>query len=597
MKRQRIGRLRSSLTLLVILSFIGVFIFRLADIQVVRADELNEASLDKRSVPLKLYGTRGNIVDEEGSILATTELRYDVQMSPRNVSDFVRVKNMGEGSSEREDVSSEQALAEIGALTGQSGEEIQKIVDEALAKDPKSDFAYVKRSVNLQTMEAVKDLQVPWLTYAPNASRTYPNGAVGGNVVGFVGRDNTPLAGIEVSQESCLVATDGMETYERGADGVALPGSAVVVQDKVDGGTVKLTLNTDLQWQVQQIVDRQKEVSGAEYAYATVMEAKTGKLRAVAEDGSVDPNNFAASDEDKRTSRAFLNSYEPGSTFKTLTAAALIDQGLANPGTRVMVPGERVTPNGANFRDSWPHGPTPYTLTGIMIDSSNVGLSMLAEQLSNQQRYDYFKKFGIGEPTNTGMGASESRGIMRDWTAWDNQTGYTTMFGQGLASTIIQTTSAYQAFANGGTRIPASVVESCTASDGTVTEFMSGDPVQVVKPESAKTMTDMLEMFSSESSLGSYVDIPGYRIAGKTGTAQQTDPNTGAYRDIYVYSFAGYFPAEDPQYVVVFTLGYPPNSVGARDSVTGFRDVAQAAIKTYAVPPSTVPAVPLPKRY
>ncbi len=590
MKKRRTGRLRSTLAFVAIVAFVGIFIFRLADIQVVRADALNATSLDKRSVPHTIYGVRGDIVDEDGSILATTEVRYDVQLSPKNVK-------AAEGTNAKKKLEVDKNLADIGALTGQTGEEIRAIVDAALVENPKSDFAYVKRSVDLQTMTALKALKIPWLTFAQNASRAYPNGAVGGNIVGFVGSDNTPLAGIEASQDTCLADVDGEETYERGADGVAIPGSTAIVKDKTDGGSVKLTLNKDLQWQAQQVVDRQKVVSGSSYAYAVVMEAKTGKIRAVAEDDTVDPNNFAASDNDHLISNAFKNFYEPGSTYKTLTAAALLDQGVADPGTRVMTPGSRVTPNGAKFKDAWDHGNTPYTLTGIMVDSSNVGLSLLGEKLSDQTRYDYLKKFGMGDATNAGLGSVESGGLLRDWTDWDNQTGYTTMFGQGLGSTIIQTADAYQALANGGTRIPASLVEECTSADGTVTPYKAGDPVQVVSPEAAQNVTKMLEMLPQDSWLTNYISIPGYRLAGKTGTAQQTDPETGAYSDMYVYSFAGYFPAEDPQYVVVFTLGFPPNSVGAREAVIGFRDVAQATIKTYAVPPSTTPAETLPKRY
>ncbi|GAA3586638.1 penicillin-binding protein 2 [Klugiella xanthotipulae] len=575
-----------------ILSAVCMFVFRLVDIQIVQAPELNATSLDKRSVPLVTYGIRGDIVDEDGTVMATTDVRYDVQMSPKNVRTINRLEP---GGVQTVKVTPAQQFAEIGSITGQKADEIEKIVSDALAENPKSDFAYVKRSVDLKTLKALKELGIPWLTFSQNASRIYPNGAVGGNLVGFVGTDNAPLAGVELSQNACLAETNGKETYERGADGVAIPGSTVKVEERVDGGTLQLTINKDLQWQTQQIVQRQKEATGAQWAVATVADTATGQLRAVGESNTVDPNNIKASAAEDLTSKAFLYGYEPGSTYKAITAAALIDTGTATPLTQVLVPGSYVAPNGAKFRDSWSHGDTRYTLTGILVDSSNVGISLLGHGLSDETRYDYLQKFGIGTPTNAGL-ASESSGILHPYQEWDPQTSYTTMFGQGVSSTIVQTTGAYLTFANGGKRMPLSIIDNCTYPDGTVTPYDAGDPVQVISPESAKTMTSMLEMLPQDSWLTDVIAIPGYRIAGKTGTAQQPD-GQGGYMSTYIYSFAGYFPADNPKYVVVFSIAHPATADGARQAVIGFRDVAQATIKAYAVPPSTTPAETLPKHY
>nr|WP_208402584.1 penicillin-binding protein 2 [Lysinibacter cavernae] len=571
--------------------FVVVFVFKLADIQVVNADELTETALDKRSVPIPTYGIRGDIVDEKGVLLATTDVRYDVQLSPKNVGSFHRALD----TNQTKEVSKAEALAEIGAITGQSGEEIQKIVDDALAINPKSDFAYVKRSVDLAALNALKDLSIPWLTFDQNPSRTYPNGAIAGNLVGFVGDDNVPLAGVELSQDACLADQNGEETIERGADGVTIPGTTVKVKDKVDGGTVKLTIDSDLQWQAQQIVNRQVETTGARWGLATVQEVSTGKMRAIAESNTVDPNDVDASAAEDRNSKAYLWPFEPGSTYKTITAAALIDQGLATPTTQVIAPGSYEAPNGARFADSWSHGPIQYTLTGVMVDSSNVGISLLGANMTAETRYSYLKKFGLGEPTNSGLG-DESGGQLRPWEEWDYQTTYNTMFGQGLSSTVIQTSDIYQALANGGTRLPAQLVEGCESADGTFTAHDPGEPVQVVSPETAKTTTSILEMLPQDSWLTDRIAIPGYRIAGKTGTAEQVD-ETGSYGDTYVNSFAGYFPADDPKYVVVFVLGHPEVQMGAPETVNGFRDVAQATIKTYAVPPSTTPAETIPKNF
>lgn len=352
MSRRRSKALRRSLAIALIGLVAGVFAIRLIDIQVVSAAALNSEAEGKRAVPVTITSLRGDIVDRNGEILATTDERYDVQLSPKNTrvheGAFWRVSNDPEiGAIE---VTTEEAFAEIGAITGQSVEELRAIVDSALAENPKSDFAYVKRSVDLTTLNKLKALGVPWLTFASNHVRSYPNGAVGGNIIGFAGADEVPQAGVELSQNTCLTGTDGVESFERGADGVALPGSVVVTQAAVNGGTVALTLDRDLQWEAQQAINSQTIAAGAQWGLLTIMDAKTGELVAVAEDGSVDPGHIDGSDPAKREARSFVAPYEPGSTFKTITTAALIDQGAASPDTPISLRGPGSPSQGCGSR-------------------------------------------------------------------------------------------------------------------------------------------------------------------------------------------------------------------------------------------------------
>lgn len=590
MKEERRKRRRGTLALAVVLLIVMAFVFRLVDIQVVRAAELNEASVGKRSVPVVTKSIRGDIVDRNAEVLATTELRYDVQLSPKNVSPFHRAQGV-----ETVEISKKEAFTEIGAVTGQSADEIATIVKEALKKDKKSDFAYVKRSVDLAQLTALKKLNIPWLTFDQNPSRVYPNGAVGGNVVGFVGSENEAQAGIELSQDVCLAGTDGSATYERGADGVALPGSTVVKDEVVNGGTVKLTLDRDLQWQVQQAVNEQATKVRAEWVMAIVMNAKTGEIVAVGEDASVDPNNVSATPAEKREARSYVAPYEPGSTFKTITTAALFDQGLATPMTTLLTPGSFATAEGAKFNDSFAHGDIPFTLTGIMVQSSNIGISILGSKISNEQRYKYLTKFGIGQSTNSGMPLEDS-GMLMSWEDWDVQTQYTTMFGQGVSSTIVQTAGVYQTIANGGVRIPPTLVEECVTEAGKVIKHGSGDSVRVISAEAAATTTTVLENVAQQSWTKQYAEIPGYRIAAKTGTAEQADGN-GGYRKSYVHTYAGFYPAEDPQYVTVFSVAHPAAGDGGVAASRGFKAVAEATIKAFHIPPSTGSANVYPQRY
>ncbi|MBK0419214.1 penicillin-binding protein 2 [Leucobacter sp. CSA1] len=597
MRTQRRLRGRRALALLLVAVGALVFAVRLVDLQVVSASALNEDARDKRAVPVTIPSLRGDIVDRNGEVLATTDERYDVQLSPKNtqINDGIFHRPAADGGIGTEEVTAEQAFAEIGEVTGQSAEEIQQIVDDALEIDEKSDFAYVKRQVDLSTLNRLKELGIPWLTFESHHTRTYPNGGVAGNIVGFSGFEDVPQSGVEVSQDACLTGQDGSEVYERGADGVALPGSVVVTEETVDGGTVQLTIDRDLQWEAQQTINEQVQDVAAEWGYLVVMDIKTGELLAVAEDGSVDPNDVDASDPAKREARSFVSPYEPGSTFKAITAAALIDQGAATPFTPQLTPANWSPEPGVQFRDSFSHGEEPWTLTGIMVNSSNVGISMLGSRLSEETRYDYLQRFGVGEATQAGMPVEDS-GLLYPVDEWDRQTSYNTMFGQGLSSTIVQTAGVYQTIANDGVRMPPSVVRGCVDAEGELAESDHGEPVEVLKPETAETMMHILEADVQEGWIKDNVSVPGYRVAGKTGTAEQPD-GQGGYRPDFVSSFAGVFPADDPQYVAVASIAFPKAGNGGVAAQRAFRSAAEATIRTFHVPPSTGAYEPLPVTY
>ncbi|MBP1325547.1 cell division protein FtsI (penicillin-binding protein 3) [Leucobacter exalbidus] len=593
----RSGRLRRTIALAIIVVMGLVFLVRLADVQVMSAAALNADAFEKRAVPVTVPSLRGDVVDRNGVVLATTDERYDVNVSPKNTKlnggkfwgpDIER----GAGTIE---VTSKEAFQQIGEVTGQTADEIQKIIDDALAIDKKSDFAYIKRSIDLSTLNKLKELKIPWLTFDYHHKRSYPNGAVAGNLIGFSGLDEVPQAGVEISQEECLTGVNGLETYERSADGVALPGSVVVTRKAVNGGTVELTIDRDLQWEAQQSINAQVQKVAAEWGFLVVMDVKTGELVAVAEDGSVDPNDVDASDASKREARSFVYPYEPGSTFKTITAAALIEEGLAAPETHNLTPDYLEPEPGVRFGDSFSHEPMPWTLTGILTQSSNVGTAMLGSALSADARYDYLHKFGIGVSTQAGLLVEDS-GLLYNSADWDRQTSYNTMFGQGLSSTIVQTAGVYQAIANGGVRVPPSIVKSCTGANGKTTTPDHGDEVTVVSPDTAGQVLSMLETVVDQSWITDLVAIPGYRVAGKTGTAEQSD-GQGSYRGDYVHSFAGIFPADDPQYVAVASIAYPAAGDGSTAALTAFREAAEATIRTFQIPPSTGEFTPLPTEY
>ena len=581
---------RGTIVLAVVVLLVAVFTIRLIDIQVIQAAALTQQSVDKRSIPTTVYAKRGQITDKNGTVLADSVMRYNVTVSPKNAKDFLRQTDRSEVT-----ITPQQAAIEIGTLTGQKPEDILKIIADALAENPKSDFAYIKKAVDVDTFRALNALEIPWLFFEQAPGRTYPNGAVAGNLLGFVGSDGSAQAGLESGWDSCVAGVNGEEMYQRGADGVRIPGSTVTSVKSQNGGTLKLTIDSDLQWFVQQSLAKQVDKYSAEWGIAVVQEAKTGKLLAVADYPTLDPNNVDATDESNRGSRAFMSPYEPGSTMKPITASMLIDSGVATPETQVWDPYYISFPNGAEVTDAVMHGTLPLTLTGVLEQSSNVGMSQLGDTLAADKRYDYMLKFGLSSISDSGYPA-ESAGILASSDQWDNQTHYTVTFGQGVATTAIQMSSAYQAIANNGKLIPATIVDSCTMPDGTVVKPEASETTQVIKPQSARTVIDMMENFVTQGWINKEVTVPGYRVAMKTGTAQQPD-GMGGYKANYVVSNMGMIPAEDPQYIITVVIAEPKVSFTSMVCPPLFKAIEQQVIKRYRIKPSQGEAPVLPIRF
>ena len=583
---------------LALVLMVGWFLVRLVDIQVVRAAELNEASQDVRSQTRVIHGERGAILDANGTVLAESVMRYDIALSPKQalLGPVVREEPDPADPSKRVEVEVplEQVLAELGAVIGRSAEDLRAVIDASLESDPDSDFAYVAKLVDTEAYEQVKALDIPWVVPYEHPSRRYPNGAVAGNLLGFVGDEGDALAGLEYSEDACLAAEDGEMSYLHSLkDWVAIPGSEQVHTEARDGGDLQLTIDADLQYFVQRVAAEQVQATGAQWATVTVMEAKTGRLLAIADVPTVDPNTPSATESDDRGSRAFTAPFEPGSTFKALTAASVIDAGKGDPASGVTSDYRYRPANGADINDSFFHGPTNYTMTGMLIDSSNTAMSLFGERVSDEQRYEDMLDFGLGATTEVGF-AGEAPGDLHGGPGeWDNQTKYATMFGQGLTTTAIQIASVYQALANGGVRMPVTLVDGCRQPDGTVTEVASTEGRRVVSEKAADETAQMLERVYLEGWLAEKWEIPGYRVAAKTGTAHVSDGN-GGYQSGHLVSVSGFAPADDPEFVVSVSIMDPVKMNSSAASAPVFQQVMSQVLKKYRTVPSGAPAPELP---
>ncbi|HZW42578.1 MAG TPA: penicillin-binding protein 2 [Agromyces sp.] len=588
---------RILLSAVVLLALVGVFIVRLIDIQVVRAAELSEQANDVRSRPMTVFGTRGEIVDANGNVLADSVMRYDIVLSPKQAAKAVVEREVPdpehEGQTTETEVPLAQLAAELGAVVGLTGDQVQGIITSELAEDPEADYAYVAKLVDTETYEAVKALEIPWVYADDHPSRRYPNGAVAGNLIGWVDEDGNAGAGLELGEDECLASENGEVTSLRSLkDWVEIPGTEVVHKQAHDGGTLQLTIDSDLQWAVQRIAEAQVQATGAQWATVTVMEAKTGRLLAVADVPTVDPNDPASTPEGDRGSRSFTAPFEPGSTFKALTAASVIDHGKADPLSQIIAPYRYLPPNGANINDSGYHEDERLTLTGVLIESSNTGMSQFGERISDQERYDDMLRFGLGAETEVGFPAEAPGDLHGVPEEWDNQTKYATMFGQGLTTTAVQIASIYQTIANGGVRMPVTLVDGCRDENGKVTRTPS-EGTRVVSEQAADQTSQMLERVYQDGWLADKWNIPGYRVAAKTGTAQVPD-GQGGYQTGYLVSVSGFAPADDPEFVVSVSIMNPVKMNSSAASAPVFQEVMSQVLKKYRTVPSGAPAPELP---
>jgi cell division protein FtsI (penicillin-binding protein 3) len=574
--RTRRSRARISISVVIVFLVVAVFVVRLVDIQIVQADEYNAEAEDKRARTLTTYGTRGDIVDANGAVLADSVLRYDITASPK-----VALTRKDAATSVLAD------LTRVAEITGQD----PAAMYTDFAADPTSDFAYVTKGVTLDVYEKIDALEISWLRGVRNPARTYPNGQIAGNLVGFINTDG-PGAGLELSEDECLASTNGAATYESAEDGTQLPGSVVTEEEAKNGGTLRLTIDRDLQWSVQQRMQQAALDLGATWATAVVIRVSDGHLMSVTDWPTIDPNTVHDGPAGTATgSRAFSTPYEPGSTMKALTAASLVDSGAATPGTGVVVPYSLEQADGTSIHDAFYHDTENLTLAGALVESSNVAVAKFSDMLSAGKRHDYMVEFGLGTQTEAGF-LGESAGDLPDADQWFGRSNYSVQYGQGMSATSVQMASVFQALGNGGERMPVTLVEGCEHADGTVTQTPLDEGRQVISESAAAQTIAMMEQVANKSGSAPNLQIPGYRTAVKSGTAEVAENGEYATNKV-VISYAGVAPADNPQYAVVVTAGIP-DSVYSGLIAPVWRDVMAQTLTTFRVPPSTSPAPDLP---
>jgi len=569
---------------LLLSAIVGVVGFRLVEFQVVQADDINEISYAKREVQRTLESQRGSILDANGEVLARTIYRYDINVAPDMVGPVFR------------DVEGVRIELSVGEIASELALILDMDVSEVFqAVSGEGNYANLKKRVNAAVYQQIESLNIPWIFVDEISYRLYPSGAVAGNLIGFVDIDGYPLAGLERQYNTCLAGVDGQETFERSVQGMKIPSSAQTIKPPVQGGDLQLTIDSDLQYFAQQVLADSVQSQNAEYAVALVVEAETGRLLVAAEAPTVDPNDPSLTPAEHRQSKIFQNSYEPGSTMKSITTAIALDTQHANAYTQVIAEDTMRLPWGDTIDDSFNHDPRKLTPAGILKISSNVGITKLAGEINRETRYDYLLDFGFGSPTAINF-EGESPGLLREASQWDGMTNLTTLFGQGLAVTPVQMAYSYQAIANDGVRLDPILVESCMRDGEEVMKPNQGS-TQVLAESTARLTVDMMEKVVEEGGVASRVAIPGYRIAGKTGTAQIQAEDGSGYGDEFAISFFGMAPAGNPKYVVAVMLYKPEGAINSAGATVPFKSIMSQVLRHYRVPPSTTPSANIPTEW
>ncbi|MFD8719490.1 peptidoglycan D,D-transpeptidase FtsI family protein [Streptomyces sp. NPDC059629] len=582
-----------------------VFVGRLLQVQAVDASAYAAKAELNRYVVHTLAAERGGITDRNGVALAISEDAYDITADPTMFTS--KQLKVGDGP--------EQAAALLAPILGKDQATLVKLL-----RPKNRDLRYVRLATRQtpQVWKQIKDLKAALINKAaadgttvnvlagvfadPSSQRVYPNGDLAAGILGWVNAEGKGGGGIEQMLDKQLTGKDGKIRYAQ-SGGREVPTAGSTETPAVPGSDVELTIDRDIQWAAQNAITEQVRKSKADRGYVVVQDTRTGQILAMANSPGFDPNDLSTADSADMGNAALQDAYEPGSTAKVMSMAAVLQENVATPLTRVVVP-NRLHRGDRSFKDDVDHDTWYLTLNGVLAKSSNIGTILAAGQLgrtqeqTNQILYSYLRKFGIGSYTGLGF-PGETRGILAAPGKWSTSQQYTIPFGQGFSINAMQAASVYSTIANGGVRVDPTLVRGTKGADGRFTPAAQPRKTRVVSEKTAKTLAEMLEsVVDDEQGTGAKAAIPGYNVAGKTGTANRVDPATGRYRG-YTSSFAGFAPADNPRITVYCAIQNATSGSYFGGQICGpiYKQVMEFALKTLQIPPTGAKAANLPVDY
>jgi len=557
--------MRNRWGLVIMITVLVAVVGRLAFVQGVDGAAYANAAEQDRLRTYPIAALRGAVLDRDGNPFAYTVAASRVVADPTLVTHPARTA---------------RALSTL-------LEKPEAELTEKLEQDDR--YVVLADKVTPETTDAIDELALPGISFEDDPQRLYPAGTVGGQVIGFIGRDGAGLAGIEQTFQDELAGTAGHRRVEVGSGGNPIPSGIDESTPAVDGDTVTLTLDEDLQYVTEQRLAQACSDGATTRASAVVLDVHTGQVAAMGSCPGYDPGNYSKTDPALLGNPIVSDVFEPGSVMKAVTLSAALEEGKAKPDTVLTVNGH-IQAGDKVVTDAHDHEPIQWTVTGILAKSSNVGAIMLAREVGDEKLEHYLRAFGLGSTTGIEL-PGESAGILQDSADWTESRAANVPIGQGVSVTTLQMASIYQTIANGGVRIAPRIVDSVTDPAGRVTAAPAAETTRVISQSTAEQMAYMLEAVVGPGGTAPLGQIEGFRVAGKTGTAQRANPACNCYEGGgYVTTFVGFAPADDPQYVVAVDLERPTSSAeGGQVAAPVFADIMKYALTANGVVPSGTP--------
>ncbi|HEX3706109.1 MAG TPA: penicillin-binding protein 2 [Mycobacteriales bacterium] len=552
--------------LLITMMAISLIAARLVQLQGVDRAAYAASAQEQRLHTVTLTAARGEITDRAGHPLAETVDARDIVADP----------------SEIKHPTTEAAL--LAPVLSLKPKAIAKLLSGP------GQYALIAPAVSPAEGDAIDALDLVGITTPDTSRRIYPDSRLASNVVGFVGSNGQGLGGLELSYQSQLAGRNGVAHYEVGANGAPIPDGEDLVRSAEPGKDLRLTLQRDIQFEAQQAITEQVKATHALSGTVLVMNPQNGQILALAVAPGFDPNDLSKARSADLGDPAVGDAYEPGSVIKAVTVSAALQNGLVTPHSKFVIP-NTYDYGGTTFHDAESHSTEHLTLTGILAYSSNIGAIQIAKRLGPQRLDAYLRDYGFGQPTGVGL-PGESAGVLPALDQWSGTTLPTLAFGQGISVTAMQVASLYSTIANGGVRVTPNIVEGTTAANGKFHAAPAPSQRRVISADVAAKMRSILESVTTNEGTAPAARIPGYRIAGKTGTANRPNGHGGYTGAGYDATFVGMVPADKPKLVCEVVLERPVRGYfGGLVAAPVFKTVMSFALRTLGIAPTfTKPA-------
>jgi cell division protein FtsI (penicillin-binding protein 3) len=577
----RLAHSRIAILVTVIFGVLILFACQLVRVQVIQANAYQAKAANEMQSTRVIPAPRGEITDVNGIGFARSVSAINIVVDQTQISDPARV------------------AAFVAPILNLPAEDIQSSITgtrkySIVLKNARPALwdRLTEELYNYNKTLENKELENRIIGFFPERVfiREYPSGSLVSSLIGFVRADGIGASGLESGQNSVVTGVDGRYSYAPGY-GAEIPGSQRELVAAKSGTNIRLTIDRDVQWVAAEAIATAVKDSAASSGTVIVMDPKTGEIVAHATAPTFNPNNTKNVELSLMRNPSVQDVYEPGSTGKVMTMAAALEEKTVSPTTVFTVP-YKIRRGGEAFHDHERHPIQHLTTSGILAVSSNTGTIQVGETLSNDTLYNYLRKFGIGSKTGSGL-PGESAGILRPVSDWSRTTAPTVAFGQGYSLTAMQATSVFATIANNGVRVSPTVIAGTSDASGHFTPAANRTSTRVISEDTAVKLRIMMESVVSAQGTAPSAAIPGYRVAGKTGTADRYDQNTGRYSG-YTASFIGFAPADAPRYVISVTLQEPKNGhFGGSLGGPVFKKVMTFVLQSENVAPTGTKVLPV----